>query len=109
MSSRAPHHGYHPSFDGSGTLSIVAQRLGDRWSLLLWWDEALPHQLVGRRGRERRWRKLSRALQFAARRYPSVSSFQLFWPVPRPPARTRSTSTGTAPSSSTAEPPSPRP
>lgn len=87
-------------------LSIAAQRVDGQWALLLWSDAALPVKVLGRKGRERRWSRLSSALEFAARRYPSVSSFQLFWPArwlrakaPTLPIRAVRSSSTAAPSS----------
>ena len=92
-----------PSFDDRpGTLNIAAQRVDGQWALLLWWEASLPEKVLGHKGRERRWSRLSSALDFATRRYPSVCSFQLFWPPRWLPAKARSSRNRMARSSSTA-------
>ena len=89
------------------SLSIVAQRVDGQWALLLWSDAALPEKVLGHKGRERRWSRLSSALEFAARRYPSASSFQLFWPARWMRAKAPTSHTRMAQSSSIAALPSP--
>lgn len=92
---------FDPSFEGcSGPLGIVAKFRDGLWSLELWWNHAYRDDLVGLSGQLRRWRKLSRALEFAARRYPEVCSYQLLWPAPSSQAKVHFIPVGMADTSS---------
>lgn len=105
MSNQSPHQGLSSSFNGRPeSLRIAAQRIDGKWLLVMWCEGVLPHKVIGHSGHERRWTKLSSALEFATRRYPSVCSFQLFWPPRWFPGKARSSRTKPVRSSSIAAP-----
>lgn len=108
MSDHSPHRRSRSSLGNCpGSLSIVAQRVDGQWALLLWWDASLPHKVLGSTGRERRWSRLSSALEFATRRYPWVYSYQLVWPARWLPGKARTSQRSMVRSSLIAERPSP--
>jgi hypothetical protein len=65
-------------------IAARAEFLQGCWQLTLLFDATDPQALLGSRGQRRRWRQLSRALEYVVRLHPSVASFQLCWPRSRP-------------------------
>ena len=66
----------HSGSTRKGVSRITVQRVNRKWQLVLWYGQR-PTLQMSSRGEIRQWRRIANALDYAAKHYPHVASFQL--------------------------------